>query len=88
MPEDSKALRDDLTACLPSLLIDQVAAESGQRVVYFGRFNDALIPETSQQTPPFSGAGKLGARSSSRSSRERATKLSLDSKLSHASSAR
>ncbi len=45
MPEDSKELRAELTACLPSLVIDQVAAASGQRVVYFGRFDDSLIPE-------------------------------------------
>ena len=44
MPEDSKELRAELTACLPSLVIDQVAASSGQRVVYFGRFDDTLIP--------------------------------------------
>ena len=45
MPKDSLELRNNLIACLPSLVIEDVAAESGQRVVYFGRFKDALIPE-------------------------------------------
>lgn len=44
MPQDSQQLREDLAACLPSLVIDKVAAESGQRVVYFAHFEDALIP--------------------------------------------
>lgn len=44
MPKDSSNLRNNLIACLPSLLIEAVAAESGQRVVYFGRFDDSLIP--------------------------------------------
>ncbi len=44
MPVDSPALRAQLIACLPSLQIEHVAAESGQRVVYFGRFTDSLIP--------------------------------------------
>ncbi|GKS89671.1 protein kinase [Acidovorax sp. SUPP2539] len=29
---------------MPSLIIDEVAAESGQRVVYFAHFDDSLIP--------------------------------------------
>lgn len=45
MPKDSPELRDNLVACLPSLIIEEVAAESGQRVVYFGHFEDARIPE-------------------------------------------
>lgn len=45
LPQDSPQLRANLTACLPSLIIEEVAAESGQRVVYFGRFEDQLIPE-------------------------------------------
>lgn len=45
MPDDSKELRAELVACLPSLQIDTVAATSGQRVVYFGRFDDSLIPD-------------------------------------------
>ena len=45
MPKDSLELRNNLNACLPSLVIEEVAAESGQRVVYFGHFEDALIPE-------------------------------------------
>lgn len=44
MPKDSLELRDNLIACLPSLIIEEVAAESGQRVVYFGHFEDARIP--------------------------------------------
>lgn len=44
VPQDSTQLRDNLVACLPSLVIEEVAAESGQRVVYFGHFEDARIP--------------------------------------------
>lgn len=44
MPYDSPQLRENLLACLPSLIIEEVAAESGQRVVYFGHFEDILIP--------------------------------------------
>ena len=44
MPKDSLELRSNLIACLPSLVIEEVAAESGQRVVYFGHFEDHLIP--------------------------------------------
>lgn len=44
MPNDSLQLRDDLLACLPSLGIDQLLAESGQRVVYLAHFEDAEIP--------------------------------------------
>jgi serine/threonine protein kinase len=44
LPKDSLELRHNLIACLPSLIIDEVAAESGQRVVYFGHFEDTLIP--------------------------------------------
>jgi serine/threonine protein kinase len=44
MPQDSDKLRADLVACMPSLVIDQVAATSGQRVVYFGSFDDSRIP--------------------------------------------
>lgn len=44
MPYDSPELRSNLVACLPSLVIEDVAAESGQRVVYFGHFEDQLIP--------------------------------------------
>lgn len=44
MPHDSPQLRANLLACLPSLIIEEVAAESGQRVVYFGHFEDAGIP--------------------------------------------
>jgi serine/threonine protein kinase len=45
VPTDSPQLRSDLMACLPSLVIEEVAAESGQRVVYFGRFLDAAVPD-------------------------------------------
>lgn len=44
VPKDSLELRNNLTACLPSLVIEEVAAESGQRVVYFGHFEDCRIP--------------------------------------------
>ncbi|MDM0039159.1 protein kinase [Variovorax sp. J22G21] len=44
MHVDSQGLRDHLVACLPSLVIEEVAAQSGQRVVYIGRFEDARIP--------------------------------------------
>ncbi len=44
MPSDSARLRSDLLACFPSLVIDSVAKESGQRVVYFAHFEDHLIP--------------------------------------------
>jgi serine/threonine protein kinase len=45
MPDDTANLRAELCACLPSLMIESVAAASGQRVVYFARFDDSLIPE-------------------------------------------
>jgi serine/threonine protein kinase len=44
LPKDSSELRNNLIACLPSLVIEEVAAESGQRVVYFGHFEDIRIP--------------------------------------------
>lgn len=44
MPNDSLKLRDDLFACLPSLVIDGLLAESGQRVVYLAHFEDCKIP--------------------------------------------
>lgn len=44
MPRDSQQLRDDLVACLPSLVIDRPLAESGQRVVYLAHFVDGNIP--------------------------------------------
>lgn len=49
MPTDSPQLRSHLCACLPSLVIDEVAAESGQRVVYFAHFDDVLIPADVQR---------------------------------------
>jgi serine/threonine-protein kinase len=51
VPKDSPELRDNLIACLPSLVIEEVAAESGQRVVYIGHFDDACIPEDLRITP-------------------------------------
>lgn len=45
MPSDSAQLRYDLVACFPSAIIDGVAKESGQRVVYFAHFDDSKIPE-------------------------------------------
>lgn len=44
MPTDSSELRDGLLACLPSLVIDHSLAQSGQRVVYLGHFEDSKIP--------------------------------------------
>ena len=44
MPSDNPSLRQTLLACIPSLVIDAVAKESGQRVVYFAHFEDSLIP--------------------------------------------
>lgn len=44
MPSDNPILRQALLACIPSLVIDEVAKESGQRVVYFAHFDDNLIP--------------------------------------------
>lgn len=44
MPTDNANLRQILQACMPSLVIDSVAKESGQRVVYFAHFDDSLIP--------------------------------------------
>jgi serine/threonine protein kinase len=44
VPNDSQGLRDALYSCLPSLVIEDVAAQSGQRVVYFGHFEDSKIP--------------------------------------------
>lgn len=44
MPSDNLILRQALLACIPSLVIDEVAKESGQRVVYFAHFDDSLIP--------------------------------------------
>lgn len=85
MPEDSEALRDDLTACLPSLLIDQVAAESGQRVVYFGRFDDALIPEDIPADSPFlrgwEAWGKIVVKVVSGASHEALTRLEAESRI-------
>ena len=45
MPTDSRELRDDLLACLPSLNLDLALAQSGQRVVYLGHFEDSKIPQ-------------------------------------------
>jgi serine/threonine protein kinase len=59
MPADSAQLRANLLACFPSLVIDGVAKESGQRVVYFAHFDDSLIPSDvlryppEESTPPF-----------------------------------
>jgi serine/threonine protein kinase len=53
MPSDSVQLRADLSACFPSLVIDNVAKESGQRVVYFAHFDDALIPADIAQDSHF-----------------------------------
>lgn len=44
MPSDNENLRQTLRDCIPSLVIDEVAKESGQRVVYFAHFDDQLIP--------------------------------------------
>lgn len=44
MPTDSQELRDNLVACLPSLNLDLALAQSGQRVVYLGHFEDTKIP--------------------------------------------
>lgn len=44
MPQDSRELRSDLSACLPNFYIEEVAQTSGQRVVYFGCFDDAKVP--------------------------------------------
>lgn len=44
MPADNPTLRQTLLDCIPSLVIDDVAKESGQRVVYFAHFDDNLIP--------------------------------------------
>ena len=44
MPIDSQELREDLVACLPSLNLDFALAQSGQRVVYLGHFDDSKIP--------------------------------------------
>lgn len=52
MPVDSEKLRQELMACVPSFVIDAVAKESGQRVVYFGHFEDKLIPA---DVPPDAG---------------------------------
>lgn len=52
MPNDSKQLRDDLVAFLPSLKIDELLAESGQRVVYLAHFEDASIPLDIQALVP------------------------------------
>lgn len=45
MPSDSAELRVVLQACIPSIVIDGVAKESGQRVVYFAHFEDIRIPD-------------------------------------------
>lgn len=49
MPSDSKQLREELLACIPSIVIDGVAKESGQRVVYFAHFDDSQIPDELQR---------------------------------------
>lgn len=51
MPSDSARLRSDLVACFPSLVIDSVAKESGQRVVYFAHFDDGQIPSDVRSSP-------------------------------------
>lgn len=48
MPSDSRQLREELLACIPSIVIDGVAKESGQRVVYFAHFDDSQIPDELQ----------------------------------------
>lgn len=45
MPQDCPELRSDVLACLPSLIFDDVAQTSGQRVVYFCHFDDSRIPD-------------------------------------------
>ncbi|CAN7459475.1 hypothetical protein [Rhizobacter sp. LjRoot28] len=38
-------MREELRACLPSLVLERALAPSGQRVVYLACFDDSLIPE-------------------------------------------
>ncbi len=45
MPTDSDQLRQILCACMPSIIIDGAAKESGQRVVYYAHFEDNRIPK-------------------------------------------
>jgi hypothetical protein len=45
LPTDTERLRDELRACLPSLVLERALAPSGQRVVYLARFDDAKIPD-------------------------------------------
>ncbi|MGA0571491.1 serine/threonine protein kinase [Variovorax sp. VNK109] len=45
---------------MPSLVIEEVAAESGQRVVYFGHFEDQLIP--ADMLPPNEEGGSTFLR--------------------------
>lgn len=49
MPSDSIQLREVLCACMPSVAIDGVAKESGQRVVYYAHFEDSRIPDEIMQ---------------------------------------
>ena len=68
MLNDSTELRDDLLACLPSLVIDKALAPSGQRVVYLGHFEDIKIPpdvlppdvEDADESPFLRGWGGWG----------------------------
>lgn len=68
MPIDSQELRSDLIACLPSLSLDAALAQSGQRVVYLGHFDDAKIPpdvlppdgDDPDERPFLHGWGKWG----------------------------
>lgn len=43
MPQDCPELRNEVLACLPSFVFEDVAQTSGQRVVYFGHFENRRI---------------------------------------------
>lgn len=45
MPNDSVELRRSLADIFPHLIITDVAKTSGQRVVYFGYFDESLVPD-------------------------------------------
>ncbi|MCC9595390.1 MULTISPECIES: protein kinase domain-containing protein [unclassified Rubrivivax] len=85
MPEDSEKLRSDLLACMPSLVITQVAATSGQRVVYFGFFDDSLVPADIPQGATFlrgwQAWGKVVVKVVAGASADALTRLEAESRI-------
>lgn len=87
MPSDSAQLRDVLLACMPSVVIDGVAKESGQRVVYYAHFDDSLIPdeilqdETSHYLKGWSSWGRVVVKVVAGASLQALTRLQAEASL-------